>query len=546
MNLIKQIVRDGEYGTQTIKIVVRSNERGAQGEPGPQGTAATIQAGKAYSIPGGQQPAVINTGSSSNAVFDFYIPRNITSWGDIIGNIAAQEDLNNYLEKVDTAIQPDDINYEVMQDLSVSSNGSTSVLQLDADKVNLKTGATSTKNIPLTVASSTKAGVMNSATFDAVKANSSNIQMILGGMVAVNGLPSAPTQAELTTAWEQASGFDTPSNYAKILDIDNSKYWTYYTNLSSWYASSADIQVDVSTFTNSSEGLIMGSTTPGQVYAESNGTGSVNGWDTLSANVADNTANKLASNNLSASNGLVATATGSGANTAIDIALANKAVNTKIWTAKNLSPATDDLAGWQALLGTDRAVYWTQYDLAGSFTNQPNRYGFLETVITSSEIYQRWHSQAGGNDYYRSGNASGGWWGASGSTGEFRRVLDSHQYTTRRYEDLSVTTNSVGPAGKWLNPTYTIPADGLYFVNAKAWTGGTTTKHQLVSELYVDDEQVDKNTSESVTDPNGAAWARTGDYMIMYLKSGSRIRLRGTINGATLTAHVSFRIKKIF
>lgn len=75
MNVIKQIVGDGEFGTQTIKMVVRSNERGPQGEPGEQGDAATITAGSAYSIASDQNPSVINTGTSSNAVFDFYIPK---------------------------------------------------------------------------------------------------------------------------------------------------------------------------------------------------------------------------------------------------------------------------------------------------------------------------------------------------------------------------------------------------------------------------------------------------------------------------------------
>ena len=75
MNVIKQIVADGEYGTQTIKMVVRSNERGPQGERGEAGAAATITAGEAYSVPSNQEPSVMNTGTSSDAVFDFYIPK---------------------------------------------------------------------------------------------------------------------------------------------------------------------------------------------------------------------------------------------------------------------------------------------------------------------------------------------------------------------------------------------------------------------------------------------------------------------------------------
>lgn len=78
MNVIKQIVKDGDYGSQTIKMIVKDNERGPQGEKGDTGEAATITAGQAYSVPTTSSPAVINTGTSTNAVFDFYIPKGET------------------------------------------------------------------------------------------------------------------------------------------------------------------------------------------------------------------------------------------------------------------------------------------------------------------------------------------------------------------------------------------------------------------------------------------------------------------------------------
>jgi hypothetical protein len=74
-NIIRQVARDDEFGTQTIRIIMNENERGPQGEQGIPGEAATIEAGQAYSVPGDQSPAVINTGTSSAAVFDFYIPK---------------------------------------------------------------------------------------------------------------------------------------------------------------------------------------------------------------------------------------------------------------------------------------------------------------------------------------------------------------------------------------------------------------------------------------------------------------------------------------
>ena len=128
MNLIKQIVTPGQYGTQTIKMIVRDNERGPQGEQGEKGEAATIAAGQAYSVDYGTNPVVMNTGTSSNAVFDFYIPKGEqgldgavrytagtgigitedntiyatgearTDWGAITGDIQNQTDLQNALQ----------------------------------------------------------------------------------------------------------------------------------------------------------------------------------------------------------------------------------------------------------------------------------------------------------------------------------------------------------------------------------------------------------------------------------------------------------------
>lgn len=186
-----------------------------------------------------------------------------------------------------TAVQPADINRVVMTDTSVDSTV-TSTVQIKESKVNLSTGTTSTDNLVLPVASHEQAGVMNSPIYDAVATNSSNISAILGGAVAVSGISANPSQSYLTTAWQTETGLTTLINRASIFDVDNSKVWTYYSNDATWYASSSSSQVTVSPFTNNSAGIILGSTSDGQVFAESNGTGSVNGWDTLSGTVSTN------------------------------------------------------------------------------------------------------------------------------------------------------------------------------------------------------------------------------------------------------------------
>ena len=200
-----------------------------------------------------------------------------------------QNQINSVKSTADTAIQPSDINVSVVSDVSVGTNSSTTTVELEAGKVNLADHTTATSYITMPVASTSQAGIMNKATYDAITANANNIEALLNGAVAVTGLAASPSQQDITDAWETETGLTTLINRAGVYDIDNDKVWTYYTNTATWYAASNTAQVTINTFTNSSEGTIKGSTSDGQIFAESDGTGSVNGWDTLSSAVSGNT-----------------------------------------------------------------------------------------------------------------------------------------------------------------------------------------------------------------------------------------------------------------
>ena len=215
--------------------------------------------------------------ATSNSTVDLAIPLVDTTMSTSSGNAIANSTISNKLNK------------NVMTDISLNANTSTTTVQIDGAKENIYTGVTSTKNIALPVASTTQAGVMNSSTFDAVTANTNNLNAIMNGAVAITGLAASPSQSDLTTAWQTETGLTTLINRASIYDVDNNKVWTYYTNDTTWHAASNTSQVTINTFTNSSEGTIKGSTNVGQIFAENDGTGSVNGWDTLSNTVSTNT-----------------------------------------------------------------------------------------------------------------------------------------------------------------------------------------------------------------------------------------------------------------
>lgn len=183
------------------------------------------------------------------------------------------------------------LNQDLVTGLSLDATLSPTTVQLNETKKNLYSGATSSQHITLPVASSTQAGVMNSSAYSAIISNTNMINALVGGAVAITGLSASPSQAELTAAWQNETGLTTLINRASIYDVTNQKVWTYYANDTTWYAAANTSQVTVNTFTNSSEGTILGSTNNGQIFAENDGTGSVNGWDTLTGNVSTNTSN---------------------------------------------------------------------------------------------------------------------------------------------------------------------------------------------------------------------------------------------------------------
>lgn len=198
----------------------------------------------------------------------------------------------------DTALQNqiDTLNGYASKDVvtDVSLGSATSTVDLEVTSVAIDSTDSSTTTVSLPVADATKAGVINAATFNAISQNSTLLNALLNGAVAITGLSATPTQAELTTAWVTETGLTELINRASIYDVTNEKVWTYYTNDTTWHEADASATVTVSTFTNSAEGLIKGSATgDGKVFAENDGTGSVNGWDTLAATVASDN-NKLA------------------------------------------------------------------------------------------------------------------------------------------------------------------------------------------------------------------------------------------------------------
>lgn len=168
---------------------------------------------------------------------------------------------------------------KVQFDTAVTANGSTVTLTKTTGELGEPTEAVETA-LPLPVASSTQAGVMNTSTYDAVQQNSENIDSILGGAVSIDNLPEGATQEQLTDAWKAATGKDTLINRASIYDEANKLVWYYYENANEWKSMPAgDAAVSVSIATNEAPGIVQGSEDLGQIAVEADGKMSLNGYD---------------------------------------------------------------------------------------------------------------------------------------------------------------------------------------------------------------------------------------------------------------------------
>ena len=73
--VVNKPIIDAKRSKAFFKLKNTGGRTGAKGDKGDPGQAATITAGTATSLPAGSNPTVVNSGTSTNAVFNFGIPK---------------------------------------------------------------------------------------------------------------------------------------------------------------------------------------------------------------------------------------------------------------------------------------------------------------------------------------------------------------------------------------------------------------------------------------------------------------------------------------
>lgn len=193
----------------------------------------------------------------------------------------AEQDIQELQNDIDI-----DVNYKSGQNL-LSYNGDT--VTITERYKNIKSGTTSTRTETVALANGTTAGLMAPSTVTAIQQMRAELDQLEGQSIRlVYTVKDNPTASEIGM-FVIASGY-VQSQFPTIgVVVKNTNHiWRWYNNTNAWQ----DIGVDtVNQFTNTVAGVIKGSTTDGQVYAEDDGTGSVNGWSALKNAVNGHIAN---------------------------------------------------------------------------------------------------------------------------------------------------------------------------------------------------------------------------------------------------------------
>lgn len=207
------------------------------------------------------------------------VTRATTRESELAGGITTVSDaLNDFIETIDTAI-----NKNVVKALEVTQSGD--VVNISATLVNIQTGVESTLTARIPLANSMNAGAMSPADVRAI----ANLTTRVSALENVNihllyTEELHPTPAEIEQ-FVRNEGYTDTSLWTNItvdvLGITN--VWRYYDTQHGW----VEQVPSVNQATNTTLGIVKGSQDDGKVYAENDGTMSVNGWDDLQGVILD-------------------------------------------------------------------------------------------------------------------------------------------------------------------------------------------------------------------------------------------------------------------
>lgn len=156
----------------------------------------------------------------------------------------------------------------------------------EAATITMTRGTGSQEQIPFPIASSVQTGMMNAQTYSGIVNLTARVDKLEASKTVyyVTFSSTSPTDSELTSLFTTVSG-RAPVAGDYLTDI--AKSLTYGYNGTNWIK--VETSADIPMFTSETPGLIKGNTADGTVAAETDGTGSVNGWDNVKTTLSNHT-----------------------------------------------------------------------------------------------------------------------------------------------------------------------------------------------------------------------------------------------------------------
>lgn len=212
------------------------------------------------------------------------IPTIDETMSDTSTNPVANNTAKNYIDAL--------LDNRLTKDVSISVEGDNVSLNLEYKNLSTQNNTSETKQLPL--ATNTKAGLMSMSDYSQIRNNTSRIERLENKtsrlLYSVSETPTASDINSFVIGLNYTQPF---SGVAVVVD-KTFHIWHYYENDNVGWKD--DGQDTTSTFTNDIVGLIKGSQLDGKIFAETDGTGSVYGWDALKTQV-QNIENKINSAN---------------------------------------------------------------------------------------------------------------------------------------------------------------------------------------------------------------------------------------------------------
>lgn len=156
----------------------------------------------------------------------------------------------------------------------------------EAATITMTRGTGFQEQIPFPIASSVQTGMMNAQTYAGIVNLNARVDKLEASKTVfyVTFSSTSPSDSELTSLFTTVSG-RAPVAGDYLTDI--AKSLTYGYNGTNWIK--VETSADIPMFTSETPGLIKGNTADGTVAAETDGTGSVNGWDNVKTTLNNHT-----------------------------------------------------------------------------------------------------------------------------------------------------------------------------------------------------------------------------------------------------------------